>query len=56
MMKIFLIDGFTRQFEEGTQPEGAVEVKTEAPEAKTAPAVNKARKPATKVRKAVVKK
>lgn len=42
MMKIYLVDGLTRQYEEGMQPEGAVEVgKTE--EKKEEPK-NKARK------------
>lgn len=55
MMKIYLVNGFTRQFEEGTQPEGAVEVKTESPENKAAAASTKAKKPANKARKAVTK-
>lgn len=55
-MKIYLVNGFTRQYEEGTQPDGAVEVKTKAPESKSVkPAANKAVKPANKTRKAAKK-
>lgn len=49
MMKIYRYQGFTRQFEEGTQPEGAVEVKAKA-EIK-----DKAKKPANKAKKAAKK-
>lgn len=43
MLKIYEYNGFTFQYEEGTQPEGAVEVK----QAKTA---NKEAKPTNKAR------
>ncbi len=52
MLKIYRYGGYTYQFEEGTQPEGAVEVK---PEKKAAEPLNKAVKPANKT-KAVKKK
>lgn len=45
MMKIYIYAGYPRQYEEGKQPEGAVEVKAETPpksKAKKQPA-NKAR-------------
>lgn len=48
MLKIYVIDGKQWQFEEGTQPEGAVEYKKAEPS-------NKAVKPANKTRKAVRK-
>ncbi len=54
-MKIYLVNGFTRQYEEGTQPDGAVEVKTRAPQTKAKPVANKAVKPANKTRKAAKK-
>ncbi len=47
MMKIYLVNGFTRQYEEGTQPEGAVEVvakKAVEPSDKAKKTVNKAKK------------
>ena len=46
MMKIYLYNGFTRQYEDGEQPEGAVEVKPKE-KAKEAEPKNKA-KPAAK--------
>ena len=58
MLKIYKYNGCTWQYEEGTQPEGAVEVKAEPPvkaeaPAKAAPApANKAIKPADKHGKA----
>lgn len=60
MLKIYKYNGLTFQFEEGTQPEGAVEVKTEAPakktvEKKAAEPKSKAVKPANKARKAATK-
>ena len=51
MMKIYLVNGFTRQYEEGTQPEGAVEVVAK----KAVEPSNKAKKPANKSKKAVKK-
>lgn len=48
MLKNYIVDGRQYQFEEGTQPEGAVEVKAVEPS-------NKAVKPANKTRKAVRK-
>ena len=42
MMKIYLYNGFTRQYEEGKQPEGAVEVKPKE-KAKEAEPKNKAK-------------
>jgi hypothetical protein len=50
MLKNYLINGKQWQFEEGTQPEGAVEVKA------VDPPKNKAKKPVNKARKAVKKK
>ena len=52
MMKIYFYAGYERQYEEGKQPEGAVEVvkvdaKAPAAKAKEAPA-NKSRKAKTK--------
>lgn len=47
MMKIYMVNGVTRQYEEGEQPEGAVEVKK--------PVEEKAKKPANKKRKAATK-
>ena len=44
MMKIYEYEGFTRQYEEGTQPEGAVEVKAKKPENKAKEPKNKAKK------------
>lgn len=52
VLKIYKYGGYTYQYEEGTQPEGAVEVK---PEKKAAEPLNKAVKPANKT-KAVKKK
>lgn len=50
MLKIYMLkDGRTYQFEEGEQPEGAVEHKRpEQPKNKTKKPANKARKAATK--------
>ena len=45
MMKIYIYAGFPRQYEEGKQPEGAVEVKAETP-----PKDKKAKKPVNKTR------
>ena len=44
MMKIYKVGQFTRQYEEGTQPEGAVEVKKKAPATKAAKKTNKSKK------------
>ena len=58
MLKRYKIGRYTYQFEEGIQPEGAVEVGKQEPvalEAKAAEPMNKARKPANK-RKAVTAK
>jgi len=49
MLKEYIINGKQYQYEEGEQPDGAVEVKAVEPQK------NKAAKPANK-RKAVVKK
>lgn len=51
MLKEYIVNGLTYQFEEGEQPDGAVEVKAKAVEPS-----NKAVKPANKSRKAVSKK
>jgi len=51
MMKIYLVNGFTRQYEEGSQPEGAVEVAAK----KAVEPSDKAKKPANKAKKAVKK-
>lgn len=51
MMKIYLVNGVTRQYEEGTAPEGAIlveKVKAEEPKNKAAKPANKARKAAKK--------
>ena len=45
MMKIYIYAGFPRQYEEGKQPEGAVEIKAETP-----PKDKKAKKPVNKTR------
>lgn len=58
MLKRYKIGRYTFQFEEGTQPKGAVEVGKHEPvalEAKAAEPMNKSRKPANK-RKAVTEK
>lgn len=56
MMKIYRYQGFTRQFEEGTQPEGAVEIKPEKPvEEKAKKPANKSAKTANKAKKAAKK-
>ena len=47
MLKEYIVNGRQYQYEEGTQPEGAVEVKA------VNPPENKAAKPANKARKAV---
>lgn len=51
MMKIYLVNGFTRQYEEGSQPEGAVEVVAK----KAVEPSDKAKKPVNKTKKAVKK-
>lgn len=48
MMRKYLVNGILRQYEEGTQPEGAVEEKKEEPKTKKKTPANKARKAATK--------
>lgn len=53
MLKRYIVNGLEFQYEEGTQPAGAVEVK---PEKKAAEPLNKAVKPADKSRKVVRKK
>lgn len=55
MMKKYLVGGIMRQFEEGKQPEGAVEVTAKAPEKAAEKPANKAAKPANKSRKAARK-
>lgn len=47
MLKDYIVNGKQYQYEEGEQPEGAVEVK------KTVKPLEKAAKPANKARKAV---
>lgn len=49
MMKIYIYAGYPRQYEEGKQPEGAVEVKVETPPK------NKVKKPANNKARQVVK-
>ena len=51
MLKIYMVNGLTYQFEEGEQPEDAVEVKAVEPPKKAAEPENKAVKPANKSRK-----
>jgi len=48
MLKIYEYNGYTFQYEEGTQPEGAVEVKQQKPAAKQRKTANKARTTRTK--------
>lgn len=63
MLKIYEYRGQMYQFEEGEQPDGAVEAKTvtppekvaEMPEEKAKAPANKARNPANKTRKAATK-
>ena len=59
MLKRYIVNGLEYQYEEGTQPKGAVEVKPEKKAAeplnKAAEPLNKAVKPANKT-KAVKKK
>ena len=63
MLKIYDYRGQKYQFEEGEQPDGAVEAKTvtppekvaEMPEEKAKAPANKAQKPSNKSRKAVNK-
>ena len=53
MLKRYIVNGLEFQYEEGEQPEGAVELK---PTKKAAePLMNKVVKPANKVRKAAKK-
>ena len=52
MLKRYNWKGLEWQFEEGKQPEGAIEIK---PEKKAAAPQNKAVKPANKARKAATK-
>jgi hypothetical protein len=44
MLKDYIVNGKQFQFEEGTQPEGAVEVKAVEPSTKAVKPVNKSRK------------
>lgn len=55
MLKIYLVNGKTFQYNEGEQPAGAVEVKAVEPPEKTAEVSGKAVKPQNKSRKAAVK-
>ncbi len=56
MLKNYLMpNGHTYQYEEGEQPEGAVEVKPNKPEEKAKKPANKARKTSNKTKKAVSK-
>jgi hypothetical protein len=59
MLKQYIFNGHQYQYEEGEQPEGAVELKAKAkavePPAKAKEPANKAVKPANKTRKAVKK-
>ena len=48
MLKIYEYNGYTFQYEEGTQPEGAVEVKAEKKPVKQVKPANKARTTRTK--------
>lgn len=48
MLKQYIVDGRQYQYEEGEQPEGAVEVKAVEPPKKAVKPVNKARKAVTK--------
>ena len=50
MLKIYEYKGLTFQFEEGEQPDGAVEVKKKAEPSKKAEPAAKAVKPANKAR------
>ena len=55
MLKLYLVNGKQFQFEEGEQPEGAVELKAEKPEKKKAEDV-KVYKPANKARRTAKKR
>ena len=55
MLKIYMYNGRTFQFEEGEQPYGAVEVPAVKPPEKKPEVNEKAVKPANKSRKAAVK-
>lgn len=48
MLKVYEVNGMTYQYEEGEQPEGAVEVKAVKPKNKAATVKNKAAKPEVK--------
>lgn len=48
MLKQYIVDGRQYQYEEGEQPEGAVEVKAVEPPKKAVKPANKARKAVTK--------
>lgn len=48
MMKIYYYGGYTRQYEEGKQPEGAVEVVKVVEKKAQKPVPNKARQPKNK--------
>lgn len=48
MLKYYIIGGKEWQYEEGAQPDGAVEVKRSKPEIKAVEPKNKARKVKTK--------
>lgn len=48
MLKRYIVNGLEFQYEEGTQPVGAVEVKAEQPKTKAVTPKNKARKGTTK--------
>lgn len=48
MLKDYIVNGKQYQYEEGEQPEGAVEVKKAEPPKKAVKPANKARKAATK--------
>lgn len=48
MLKEYIVDGRQYQYEEGTQPKDAVEVKKVEPQDKAARPQNKKRKAATK--------
>ena len=58
MKKIYVINGRTFRYEEGQQPENAVEVKAQAPTQNKAvePVENKAVKPAENKKKKAAKK
>lgn len=55
MLKVYVINGKQFQFEEGSQPSGAIELVAGKPSEKAEEPANKAAKPANKARKAATK-